>query len=777
MVDKGMSMARGATKKKPSNPAPSKEMASFAHATVLPSEVATSRYTYSAHDAAMVQRCISDSLSIAVSKNAMVCADQRIRLFRKASGSGSKLWPGRKLSRKSARFFMGDGRITPGRKALEYANDAGEIEEVVDHPAISILHNPNIHNTGTDWMQVLFWFRESLGKNYLYKGERDTAGWPTSLYHLYPQWVRVQADQATFIRGYWYGRNRAQELFYESGDVIYGKYLSSPDHPLYTWSWPQAMQLPGDMENAALQSEIARWNNGGNPGMVIEVDENTTREQALQIAADINAQVRGVQKSGMPLILRMAKANKIGVKPIEMNYKDGLQSVRDHIFLAAGWVESMWKMGSAALASAEMADPTYLGQTINPRICKLAEELTEFLLPEFGIEPGEMWFAFDNPVAEDREALVKEATLLLEGGVINQPEAREMLEIEDSAAKPDEKFRYHGVDVDASNRAGPQQTASLQALVLSVRSGDIDASVAKAIAKASMPQIPQEELNAIFDGLEARPATESVTTGNGDAGGGNPPKAGDNGDGGDVATKPASPSDGTKAAKKVSTKDAELPNQPKKVESELADFEARVNDWYARAMSEGVTVEGVVNIDRFMPELERIMYVAIPRIMQASGEDEAGGVRGSFSLAANLDAVSWARTNAARMVTQVSDSLRSTLNSRVVDGISQDMTIAQIRDGIKEEAPDFSANRAEMIARTETSFASNEGSRLAARENGATHKKWLVAGGPCPVCESIAEANPDPVPIDDAFTDTEVLAPPAHPNCRCTIINVYPETE
>lgn len=95
--------------------------------------------------------------------------------------------------------------------------------------------------------------------------------------------------------------------------------------------------------------------------------------------------------------------------------------------------------------------------------------------------------------------------------------------------------------------------------------------------------------------------------------------------------------------------------------------------------------------------------------------------------------------------------------------------------------------RAETIARTETMTASNQGTldswRQAQREGlipGGTMKRWIHAKGStrtCKVCDELGTSEPVAA-LGGQFYSTilgEAFdAPPAHPNCRCTVGLVRP---
>ena len=82
------------------------------------------------------------------------------------------------------------------------------------------------------------------------------------------------------------------------------------------------------------------------------------------------------------------------------------------------------------------------------RLATMASELTELLLPMFGIEPGEMWFMFDNPVRDDVLALAAEYRLGEIAGTVYPNEYRHVLGLE---ALPDDvnRLRYRQVEPPA----------------------------------------------------------------------------------------------------------------------------------------------------------------------------------------------------------------------------------------------------------------------------------------------------------------------------------------
>lgn len=115
--------------------------------------------------------------------------------------------------------------------------------------------------------------------------------------------------------------------------------------------------------------------------------------------------------------------------------------------------------------------------------------------------------------------------------------------------------------------------------------------------------------------------------------------------------------------------------------------------------------------------------------------------------------------------TETGAGIGRALSVGFANGESVPELAARVRDVF-----DASNYRSTMIARTEVAYAV-EGSALqyaqAIHDSGiAMEKRWLDADGACDDCVDIAAE--DPVPVDEAFASGDD-APPAHPNCRCTV--------
>lgn len=716
----------------------------MAAATFYPGEDVR-RFAANPNDVATTARCLVQTLWLFVTMNARACAGQRIRVLR-PKGGGRKHWRGRDAGRKMHRYLRGDGPTLPSAKAMGWADQADEVEEVTEGPAVELIRNPDPFTSAGDFWISLYWSLESVGKGLLYSPPEQRIGnAPVSLYGLMPQYSRLQPSRTNLFAGVWYGRSRADEFFVDAEDLIYLRHQPHPNNPIDGISWPQSVQLAADAENAAMTAEVARWCNGGQPGMVLKLAPGTTEPQAKQATAAVASQIRGVNKAGG--FLTLVDAELIiggGAKPHEMNYTQGLAEALSKMRMAAGVPEAYVKMGSSSLASAWRADPQYMGETIQPRIDKVGAELTEAFRAR-GLLTDDEWIQYDCPVAEDDAATEKRVVSFVGMGVMTPNEGRTEIGYEPAEDEYADARCINGVPV-----------AQL-----------VDSSMASAEAARRPPPALTQDGGAGGGGGQtgderggsadrARPErTDADREGDGDK---------------------ARPNDGAASAKSLRAPVTGKADLSRELEGELKAMEARLR----RLIGANYRVNdaGEPSLAEFQQQLGALMERALPALMESAGRDalEALSIDQSFAVSANPAALEFARTRGAELVTSVTETMKASLRATVAEGVDRGQTLTEIQNNIRAQAPEFSAARAEVIARTETSFATNEGERLAWKGAGVEKKQWLLAGGPCPICEDIAAKNPGPVPIDQDFEGSQVKAPPAHPNCRCTIVPVIAES-
>lgn len=131
-------------------------------------------------------------------------------------------------------------------------------------------------------------------------------------------------------------------------------------------------------------------------------------------------------------------------------------------------------------------------------------------------------------------------------------------------------------------------------------------------------------------------------------------------------------------------------------------------------------------------------------------------------------ALDYAEKHCAKLVTQIDKETQARLAKVIKDGISNKRGVPGLARDIRKEITDMSKYRSQLISRTETCDALQQGFMDRAKDLGISGKEWVVTE-PCPICSENGAAGP--IPINQEFPSGH-MRPPAHPNCRCALAPV-----
>ena len=213
------------------------------------------------------------------------------------------------------------------------------------------------------------------------------------------------------------------------------------------------------------------------------------------------------------------------------------------------------------------------------------------------------------------------------------------------------------------------------------------------------------------------------------------------------------------------------------------------------------------------PMLQGYARSAVPRIMKSAAAEYWRITKQTLPDPAEEMAVESAQLSGAELVQRISNRSQQAIQDAVMEGIAQGRSIEAIAADIKnsrigltsrdaiavanytarlkaEDRPKDQVQRmaskyrqrklrqrSEVIARTEMSRARNMGFDMAWQlgvSEGVIDpgdlREWL-ARDPCPICQDL---DGQKAPIGNPFTSQSgqytFMRPPAHPNCRCTMV-------
>ena len=114
---------------------------------------------------------------------------------------------------------------------------------------------------------------------------------------------------------------------------------------------------------------------------------------------------------------------------------------------------------------------------------------------------------------------------------------------------------------------------------------------------------------------------------------------------------------------------------------------------------------------------------------------------------------------------QVSGTTLSRLRTAITDGVANGDPYSSISTAVNAVIDD--PQRADTIAVTEASRAYNQGAVDTFEANGSTQFWWIAYDGACPECQDQEDSNPHDIGDE---------VPPIHPNDRCDISDVDPDS-
>jgi SPP1 gp7 family putative phage head morphogenesis protein len=145
------------------------------------------------------------------------------------------------------------------------------------------------------------------------------------------------------------------------------------------------------------------------------------------------------------------------------------------------------------------------------------------------------------------------------------------------------------------------------------------------------------------------------------------------------------------------------------------------------------------------------------------------GIKAIFSiLPADRAAIDILLTRDLSGLKGITDELSKQIMQEITDGMLRGDSMAEVARAIDQRVDSIGRVRAEVLARTETMKAYNEGAITQYEKHGITEVEWLASYGDR-TCDECAMLDGERFPIDRK-PDC-----PLHPNCRCTLLPVIPE--
>lgn len=730
--------------------------------------------------------------------NARTAAHAVLRLYRKAT-----LKRRRAKAVPAHRLRLLRNPLTVGMKtASQFADD---VEEVVVHPVLDLIRSPNVWMSGIEYAEQRAMSREVFGNAYSLK-IRDGSGTVVGLVPLMAQYVAVVPGTDSLIGGYVYGRNRTALVEYKSEDVIRQIHAQNPWNPYYGMPPMLSVVKSIDRMDASEEWALAIYRNMGRPDCLL-VAKDATGPALAKLEERYSQRFRGPANAGKAMAVSDVDVRPIGWTPRDLQDATSRAEAEAMIHAAYGVPPSFARLNDANLASSTTGYRQYFVTTIQPRLAKDADDLTNQLLNEFE-EPGEYWFAYDPMSSEDEDAQATRLTQYVSAGVLTPNEARTQIGYEAVTEGGADALRGGSGEppalVGAGGEAEPDkggdvpgpvlgvdQVESVRGIVSDVAAGKMPAESARALISAAYPMLTPEQVDAIIGPLDGFvPVSDDPA----------PPPA-------PVEDEPEPEekhSHGHGRVVKTSSvwcRCGPLVTGTKALGPDEQSIADAVRAWLrafepdlSSATSPARIAEVMRAAERAFPDATRDSLLKVFSLGYDAGVSQVKPRKPDMGAFAFEDEQSaeFLNTYQVRLARSVSDSYEQRLRQVVSDGLRDGMSTDQIANELRSTLGDLSKTDAERIARTEAGRAQVEGRHAAWEASGVVAgKEWLLSSDPCELCRALADrfnSNTDKglgysLPIGTTIQGDEggtyvvdyadVKGPPGHPNCTCDLAPTF----
>lgn len=308
---------------------------------------------------------------------------------------------------------------------------AVRVDILEKHPVLELLQRPNPRMNGHTLMEVAITSLMFTGKCFwwLTKGDKR----PFDLWYIPAHRVQEKPDNVMLDKGYLVvpadstgGTINSEGIPIPAARMIYF-YHPDPSDPIAALAPIRAIMQNVRVGEAINYSQEQTFSNGLFPalafimGDIIAPDGKSMgkaqleRWQLNEIDTRLKQLYQGPMKHGKHIVLdrTIADVKPITNKPNEMDWMNSASFNRDCIWRGVGTPRVIaGDIQDANRATALVADESFIGNSVNPRVTLVSQTLNDQLLPLY--EDGRdliMWV--EDAVSADRDAKMKELELLL----------------------------------------------------------------------------------------------------------------------------------------------------------------------------------------------------------------------------------------------------------------------------------------------------------------------------------------------------------------------------
>lgn len=261
-------------------------------------------------------------------------------------------------------------------------------EDIKDHPFEQLLRKPNIKQSQWELMESTFGHLELSGNAYWYLTLASN-GTPVEMWPLRPDRVEIVPSDTEWVKGYIYNVDGLR-IPLDRNEVVHFKRW----HPIEDYIGMSALEAAGLGVEGDLNAQ--KWNanffkNNAMPPSVVSIKENIGDADYDALVDQWQGRYKGAEMAHKTAFVRGSEISvqHVGIPQKDMEFLEYRQFTREEIFLIFGIPLGKYSE-NATEANANVAERTFLNETLYPKLVRVQQKITAEILPRYG----------DNLVAE-----------------------------------------------------------------------------------------------------------------------------------------------------------------------------------------------------------------------------------------------------------------------------------------------------------------------------------------------------------------------------------------
>jgi len=700
------------------------------------------------------------------SRNSTGVASVPLRLYSTKQGTKTKLnFPTRKVLYPQRAYMESSKILQP------YLAKAVEVVEITEHPFLDLMKNVNSFWNQFDMMELVTMFLEQTGDAYWYI-PRNKLGMPVEIWVLPSQNMTIVPSKETFISHYEYrARGQGTPTMFSPEEIVHFRYPSLTSL-YYGWSPFYAAIDSVNINNYMAQYSNATFKNMARPDMVFETKDEIDGPTAQRMLRSWKEKYQGAANVGKGAFLPPGyTAKPFSMSPKELEYLKGRAWTRGEICAIYGQTEALIATEGVNRSNMDAAIYFWMKETIRPRLMRIEQKINEQLMPMYD---ERLFVAFDDCVPQNRELRLTEIKTHFDTGYSTTNEERR-IDGKDEIDGGDDRYL-------PMNLIPIGETAQIQEGMKIIQQAKKLAPLA--ISSNNKKMLIKRLSDKQDDILKKKPKEVRQWTYQ------------------FKECKNLSPGEQKKLA--LWTKFIEITQpqerrlklklidifrkQEKEVLSNLASTEYRG----VKELEEIVIPNILFDKDRWDPIATQLAQRELADSIRIAGGDSLNNLVGiSFDM--NTEAVQeFILAESAKFTAKLNETTLSGLTATLQDGVRLGESIPKLRDRIQNIFTTATKSRAEMIARTEIIKSSNFAAEESFVQSGVVEGKEWVTAFDERTCQMCMDMDGKTMGLGKAFFNEgsshtwsdgsetlfdyeDIVDPPLHPRCRCSILPILRE--